>query len=67
MGIRKAQRTEIPAWSLAELGIPAPVAVITWPEVMNPPVREVKCEILSGTPEEIANALADKLLAEKVL
>ena len=67
MGIRKAQRTEIPAWSLAELGIPAPVGVITWPEVMNLPARDVKCEMLSGTPEEIANALVDKLLAEKVL
>ena len=67
MGIRKAQRTEIPGWSLAELGIPAPAAVISWPELMNPPIREVKCEMLSGTPEEIANALADKLLAEKVL
>ena len=67
MGIRKAQRAEIPTWTLAELGIPAPSAVVTWPEVMNLPVRDIKCEMLSGTPEEIANALADKLMAEKVL
>ena len=68
MGIRKASRAEIPAWSLAELGIPAPASVITWPEIMNPPSREVTCEIISGgSPTEIAEALADKILAEKVL
>ena len=67
MGIRKAQRTEIPTWTLAELGIPAPAAVVTWPEVMNLQVRDIKCEIFSGTPDEIANALTDKLMQEKVL
>ncbi len=68
MGIRKASRAEIPAWTLAELSIPAPAAVIAWPEIMNPPSREVKCDIVTGdSPEEIAKALADKILAEKVL
>jgi electron transfer flavoprotein beta subunit len=68
MGIRKAARAEIPAWSLADLGMAAPAAVIAWPEVMNPPSREVTCEIISGgSPDEIASQLADKILAEKVL
>jgi electron transfer flavoprotein beta subunit len=68
MGIRKASRAEIPTWSLAEMGISAPVSVISWPEVMNPPSREVTCEMITGSsPEEIAEALASKLLAEKVL
>jgi len=68
MGIRKASRAEIPAWSLAEMGIPAPASVITWPEIMNPPSREVTCEVITGgSPAEIAEALADKILAEKVL
>ncbi|MDO9128609.1 MAG: electron transfer flavoprotein subunit beta/FixA family protein [Anaerolineales bacterium] len=68
MGIRKASRAEIPAWSLAELSISAPAAVIAWTEIMNPPSREVKCDIVTGgSPEEIAEALADKILAEKVL
>ncbi len=67
MGIRKAQRAEIPAWSLADLAIPAPTQLIAWTEMMNPPAREVTCEMLSGTPEEVSNALVDKLLAEKVL
>jgi electron transfer flavoprotein beta subunit len=68
MGIRKASRAEIPTWSLAELGISTPVPVISWPEVMNPPSREVTCEMITGSsPEEIAETLASKLLAEKVL
>lgn len=68
MGIRKAARAEIPTWSLTTLGITAPAPVISWPEIMNPPSREVVCEIISGgTPDEIAETLADKILAEKVL
>jgi electron transfer flavoprotein beta subunit len=68
MGIRKASRAEIPTQSLADLGIAAPVSVIAWPEIMTPPIREVKCEFITGSsPEEIAETLADKILAEKVL
>jgi electron transfer flavoprotein beta subunit len=67
MGIRKAQRATIPAWTLADLGIAALAQVINWVEMMNPPAREVTCEMLTGTPEEIGSALADKLMAEKVL
>jgi len=68
MGIRKASRAEIPVWSLADLGIEAPTAVVEWPELMNPPSREVTCEIIEGgSPEEIAETLADRIIAEKVL
>lgn len=68
MGIRKASKTEIPVWSLAEVGISAPASVVAWPTLTNPPSRDVKCEIISGgSPEEIAEKLADKLIAEKVL
>jgi electron transfer flavoprotein beta subunit len=68
MGIRKASRAEIPAWTLSDLGIDAPVPVIEWPELINPPSREVTCEFIEGAgPEEIAEALADKIIAEKVL
>ena len=68
MGIRKAAKAEIPVWSLAELGIEAPASVIEWPELMNPPAREVTCEIIEGgSPEEIAETLADKIIGEKVL
>jgi electron transfer flavoprotein beta subunit len=68
MGIRKASKAEIPTWTLAELGMSAPASVIQWPEMMNPPSREVTCEFITGgSPEEIAETLADKILAEKVL
>ncbi len=68
MGIRKASRAEIPSWTLADLGIGTPEKVVEWPELMNPPSREVTCEIIEGdSPEEIADKLADKIIAEKVL
>jgi hypothetical protein len=36
--------------------------------VTNPPAREVLTEMVTGgSPQEVAEALADKILAEKVL
>ena len=68
MGIRKAARAQVPVWGLGELGIEAPAAAVTWPEVMNPPVREITNEIITGdSPQEIAEKLADRIMAEKVL
>ncbi len=68
MGIRKASRASIPVWSLDDLGIQAPQPVVRWPEVMNPPQRQVTTEIISGDgPKDTAEKLADKILAEKVL
>lgn len=68
MGIRRATKAEIPTWTLADLGIDAPTPVVTWPVLNNPPSREVKCEIITGdSPQEIAEKLADKIIAEKVL
>ncbi len=68
MGIRKASRAVIPVWSLADLGLTGLKANIAWPEIMNPPLRQVTTEMITGsTPEEIAEALADKIMAEKIL
>ncbi|MFN2195059.1 MAG: electron transfer flavoprotein subunit beta/FixA family protein [Anaerolineales bacterium] len=68
MGIRKASRAQIPVWSLADLEISAPQARIKWPEVYNPPSRDISTEIITGdSPQDIAEKLADKILAEKVL
>ena len=68
MGIRKASRAVIPAWSLTDLGLAAPASVVRWPEVENPPARQVTTEMISGgSVQEIADTLADKILAEKVL
>jgi electron transfer flavoprotein beta subunit len=68
MGIRKASRAKIPVWTLGDLGIEAPASVVRWPEVMNPPVREIATEVITGdSAQEIAETLADKILEEKVL
>jgi electron transfer flavoprotein beta subunit len=68
MGIRKASRANIPTWSLADLGVSAPTSAVQWPEVSNPPAREITTEQVTGdSPHEVAENLADKILAEKVL
>lgn len=68
MGIRKAARAEIPIWGLGELGIDAQAAVVEWSALANPPKGGIKTEIIEGaSAEEIAEKLADKIMAEKVL
>jgi electron transfer flavoprotein beta subunit len=68
MGIRKASRAQIPVWALADLGLEPLTPLTTWPEVSNPPARDVTTEMVTGgSPQEIAEALADKIMAEKVL
>jgi electron transfer flavoprotein beta subunit len=68
MGIRKASKAEIPIWSLRDIGAEAPATVVTRTALMNPPADETEIEIIEGeTPEAIAEALAEKIIAEKVL
>jgi len=73
MGIRKASKTIIPLWSLADIGVAADQvgekgARVGWAEMYAPPVRQVVCEMIKGeTPEAIAAALVDRLIAEKVI
>jgi electron transfer flavoprotein beta subunit len=68
MGIRKASKATITVWSLSDIGTSTPAAIVTRKDLMSPPVRDTSVEIISGeTPAEIAEKLADKILAEKVL
>ena len=68
MGIRKASKATIPVWSLSDLGTSAPESVVKRTELMNPPVQETSIEIITGeSPAEIADKLAEKILAEKIL
>jgi len=68
MGIRKAAKAEVKTWSLADLNLAAPAAAVRWQEVLPPAKREVVTEMLTGgSPQEIAEQLADKLIAEKVV
>ena len=67
MGIRKANRAEIPTWSAADLGVSADPSRVQWGNIYTPPVREGDVEMLQGTVEEQVNALVEKLFAEKVI
>ena len=68
MGIRKASKAEIPTWSLNDLGISAPAALVSRIELITPPSRDVTCEIIPGdNPAAIAETLTNKILAEKIL
>lgn len=68
MGIRKASQAKYPTWGLEDLGLEPPEPAVSWPEVKEPPKKEVVTEIIEGeTPEEKAQKLADKLREEKVL
>jgi electron transfer flavoprotein beta subunit len=65
---RKADRATIPVWSLMDLGIPAPTPVVAWMDVALPVASQTSCEFIAGnSPEEIAESLAEKILAEKIL
>jgi electron transfer flavoprotein beta subunit len=68
MGIRRASKAEIPTWSLSQIGISAPIVMVENQALMNAPVLEVVCEIITGgNPQEIAEKLAEKILGEKLL
>ena len=70
MGIRKASKATIPVWSLSDIGLSesAPAPIVTRSELINPPSRETVVEMITGdSPTVIAEKLAEKILAEKVL
>jgi electron transfer flavoprotein beta subunit len=67
MGIRKAAKAQIPVWSLADIGASLPGASARVVGFKNLPAREVKLELLEGTPEDMAEKLLDRLIEEKVL
>jgi electron transfer flavoprotein beta subunit len=72
MGIRKAAKAKVPQWGLADLGLSADQvgasgSQVQWPEVTLPVMAETDLELVEGEPAEAAKALAEKLLAEKVI
>lgn len=68
LGIRKANKAEIPTLSLADLELEVPQTLLRRVELSAPPARAAGCEFISGeTPQAIAESLVEKILAEKVL
>ena len=68
IGIRKANKAEIPVWSVDDLGAEMPAAQTSVASYDNPPERDISTEIIEGeSVQEKAAKLADKLLEEKVL
>lgn len=72
MGIRKANRAEIPTWTAADLDINGPVGAaaskVDWSGVYALPPREGEVVIIEGgSAAEQAKLLVDKLFEEKVI
>ncbi len=72
MGIRKANKAEIPVWSAADLDIDGAVGAasskVDWSNITMPPKRVAETEIITGdSAADIAKQVADKLIAEKVI
>lgn len=68
IGIRKAGKATIPTWTPADLGAELPEALTQVAAFMNLPPRNIENEIIEGeSVAEKAEALAEKLLEEKVL
>jgi len=73
MNIRKASKLPIPVWDAAGVGAQAGKvgranAAAQWIKVFAPPARTGNVELITGdSPQAIAAALADKLMADKVI
>jgi electron transfer flavoprotein beta subunit len=72
MGIRRANRAEIPVWSKADLALDgkagSEVSKVDWSNVSALPARDTTVEIIEAeTVEEQARILADRLFEEKVI
>jgi electron transfer flavoprotein beta subunit len=73
MGIRKAGKTPIPVWDAAAIGADTSTvgranAATHWTKTFPLPARTGSVEMIAGdSPQAIASALADKLMAEKVI
>ncbi len=68
MGIRNSQKATIPIWSLGDLGLMPMEPAVSYIDFMERPQQEVHTEMITGqTPQEIADALVEKILAEKII
>jgi electron transfer flavoprotein beta subunit len=71
IGTRRAAKTTIPTWDLAELNLPADCvgaagAQVRW-KTSLPATRKGGAEVIAGSPPQTAKILLDKLIATKVI
>lgn len=68
MGIRKANRAEIPAVTVDSLGLDLPSMTSEWTNIRKPEVQKSEVQIIEGDSVEAkAAALVDALMEEKVI
>lgn len=68
MGIRKANKAQIPTIKPGDLSVSRPPQQVNWTNVRKPEVRQTQVQIIDGTTvQEKAAKLVDILLAEKVI
>jgi len=68
MGIRKANKAQIPTVTPQELGLTLGQPQTQWTNIRKPEVRQTQIQIIEGaTVQEKATKLVDLLLAEKVI
>jgi electron transfer flavoprotein beta subunit len=74
MGVRKASRMQYPTVTAADLPALDPCqygaasALVSWQHLRKPPARASKCHFIEGqTAAEQAAALADRLIADKII
>ncbi len=68
MGIRKANRVDIPTLSPSDLGVDVSAPTTTWTNVRKPEERGTEVNLIEGgSAQELAEKLADALIAEKII
>ncbi len=71
LGIRKASKREVPTWSLADIGVdPATVGAAGSPtkiRSLDPPPAPSGVEMITGSAEEMAATLVQRIMDKKVL
>lgn len=71
MGVMKAAKKPLTAWSLAELGLTAEqvgqAGSCTWVTRSYKPEKRGKGEVLNGSPQELAQALVERLARKNLI
>ncbi len=73
LGMRRSAKAQVPVWTAADIGADtgltglngSPTRVV---KIAAPPRREGKCEMIAAdSPEQAAEVLAERLMAEKII